>query len=341
MKQFLKFFLASTFGVIAGLVLLFFILAGIGASIASKATKEGEVEIEPNSILKVNFEKTIPERSNQDPFANFNFQDFEPKPSPGLYEIKKALKKAKNDDNIKGIYLESASVGGGSATLEALRKALLDFKESGKFIVAYEEILGQRGFHLASVADKVYVNPEGVLEFKGYRTELAFFKNALDRLQIEPQIFYAGKYKSATEPFRLEEMSEANREQINFLITDLYDRFLGDISESREVNKTLLDSIADNLLVKFPEEAEAYQLIDGLAYYDQVQDDLRERVGLGEDEELEWVNFSKYAMQKDNIDKEKLAIKDKIAVLFAQGGIVDGEGEIDEIGSARYLKAIQ
>lgn len=341
MKQFLKFFLASTFGVIAGLALMIFILIGIGASIASKASKDEGAEVKPNSILKVNFEKPIPERSNPDPFADFNFEDFEPKRTPGLYEIKKAIEKAKTDDNIKGIYLESATVNAGSATLEALRKALLDFKESGKFIVAYEEVISQKGFHLASVADKIYVNPVGVLEFKGYRTELAFFKNTLDRLEIEPQIFYAGKYKSATEPFRLEKMSEANREQINVLLTDLYGRFLKDISESRGVDEMLLDSIADNLLVKFPEEAKAYDLIDEMGYYDQVQADLKERVGVAADEDLEWVKLNSYAMQKSKSDKPEVIENDKVAVLFAQGGIVDGEGEIDEIGSARYLKAIQ
>lgn len=340
MKQFLKFFLASTFGFVAGFLLLIFLFFGVVASIASKATTEKHVKLKPNSVLKINLSFPIEERSSHDPFANFDFEDFEPKKTPGLYEIRKALKKAKTDDNIKGIYLEASTVAAGSATLESIREALLDFKESGKFIVAYDEIITQKGFHLSSVADKLFLNPIGLLEFKGYRTELAFFKNALDRLEIEPQIFYAGKYKSATEPFRLDSMSDANREQISFLIDDLYGRFIGDIANSRELDPNLLDSIADNLLVKYPEEAEKYQLVDELAYLDQVQDYLKSELGLSEDDKLEMVSLSKYAMNTPK-STDKLLVKDKVAILFAQGGIVDGNGEIDEIGSGRFIKAIQ
>ncbi|MEX0813547.1 MAG: signal peptide peptidase SppA [Chitinophagales bacterium] len=340
MKQFLKFFLASTFGVVAGFLLLIFLLVGIVSGIASKATVDKDLEVKPNSVLKIALNYPIPERASQDPFANFSFSDFEPKKTPGLYEIRKAIKRAKSDDNIKGIYIESATIMAGSATLESIREALLDFKESGKFIFAYEEVLTQRGYHLSSVSDRIFLNPVGLLEFKGYRTELAFFKHALEKLEIEPQIFYAGKYKSATEPFRLDSMSDANREQITFLINDLYGRFIADIAEGRDLSPVLLDSIADNLLVKFPEEAKAYKMVDELAYYDQVQEYLKSELGLDEADELEMVSLRKYAFNKKT-DAEKLLEKDKIAVLFAQGGIVDGDGEIDDIGSARYLKAIQ
>ena len=341
MKQFLKYFIASTFGVVAGLFLLFFILIGIGSSIANKAASEKDLEVKPNSVLKVSLNYPIEERAAQDPFANFNFESFEPKKAPGLFEIKKAISKAKSDDNIKGIYLDAASISAGSATVDAIRKALLDFKTSGKFIVAYQEVMTQKAFYLASVADEIYINPVGLLEFKGYRTELAFFKNALDKLEVKPQIFYAGKYKSATEPFRLEKMSDANREQINFLIGDLYGRFLEGISKERGVSSEMLDSIASNLLVKFPEEAKAYKLIDELGYYDEVQALLKEKSGLGEDDDLEMVSLKKYAFKKAAKAEEKETSKDKVAVLFAQGSIVDGEGEMDQIGSGRFLKAIQ
>lgn len=341
MKQFIKFFIASTFGVVAGLFLLFFILVGIGSSIAGKASASKETEVKPNTILKVSLNYPITERSNQDPFANFDFQSFEPKKAPGLFEIRKAILKAKTDDNIKGIYLDAATISAGSATVDAVRKALLDFKSSGKFIVAYQEVMTQKSYYLASVADKIYLNPVGLLEFKGYRTELTFFKNALDRLEIKPQIFYAGKYKSATEPFRLDKMSDANREQISFLINDLYGRFLEGISDQRGLSTVMLDSIADNLLVKFPEEAKSFKLVDELGYYDEVQAFLKEKAGLGDDDKLEMVSLKKYAFNKEAKKEEEEASKDKVAVLFAEGGIVDGEGELDEIGSGRFVKAIQ
>lgn len=339
MKQFLKFFLASTFGVVAGLFLLFFLLLSIASGIASKASSDSKLEVKPNSILKVNLNYSIPERASNDPFANFNFSKMESKRTPGLYEIKAAIKRAKTDDNIKGIYLEVASISAGSATIDAIRKALLDFKSSGKFIVAYEEVISQNAFYLNSVADKIFLNPVGLIEFKGFRTELAFFKNALDRLEIKPEIFYAGKYKSATEPFRLDKMSEPNREQINFLISDLYNRFINEIAAERNITPALLDSIADNLLVQEPEQAKAYNLIDELAYFDEVQAYLKEKTGIDEDDDLEILSLKRYAF--DSPAKEESTSGDKVAVLFAQGSIVDGQGEEDQIGSGRFLKAIQ
>lgn len=337
--SFFKTFFAALFASIVGYILItifgILILVGIIAS----SSKKDETKVEPNSILHVKLDYSISEKTSSSPFENFDFATFEPSNNLGLNDILKNIKKAKEDDNIKGIFLDVSIMPNGVATTEAIRKQLIDFKTSGKFVVAYAEVMTQKAYYLTSVADKVYLNPYGLVEFSGLNTELAFFKNMLDRLGIEVQVFYAGKFKSATEPFRLDKMSEPNRQQITEYMNSIYNHYVKNIAAARKIDEKLVDSIATNLLVRRAEDAKAFGLVDELAYYDVVLDDLKNRTGKKEDEKLVSVTLNKYDKAPS---KEKENFKaDKIAVLYAEGDIVDGKGEKSNIGSERVAKLIR
>lgn len=341
--NFLKAIVAAMIGSAAGLFLAFFLfflfLAGVSSSIMSGISKKEEVKVEANTVLKLDLSYAIPERTSEDPFANINFNTLEVSKQLGLNDILASIKAAKDDDNVKGLYLDLSTLPSGMATTEAIRKALIDFKTSEKFIVAYGEVLTQKAYYLASVADEIYVNPVGYMELKGFSTQLMFFKNMLDRLGIETQVFYAGKYKSATEPLRYTEMSDPNREQVSDLLEGVYDHFLTNIVAERELSYAMLDSVCDNLLVREPKDALIYNLIDGVAYYDEVLENLMSKTGADELDDLEMMSLGKYASAaKPDVD---FKVKDKIAVLYASGSIVDGEGEEDNIGSKRFASALR
>lgn len=318
--------------------LFFIVVVSISAGMVSKA-KDKKVDVKPNSVLKVSLDYPINERTSNNPFEDLDFTSFEPKMNLGLNDILKSIEDAKEDDNIKGIYIDAGIIPSGMATVEAIRNALIDFRTSGKFIVAYGEMLSQKGYYLASVADEIYVNPVGYMDFRGFGAELAFFKNMLEKLDIEAQVIYAGKYKSATEPFRLEKMSDANREQITAIITDVYEHFIQNIAKERKLSVTLVDSLADNMAVTDIDDAVKSGLIDGVAYYDEVIANLKNKVGTEQDEKLNVVSINKYG--KGGGKADKALIKDEIAVLYAQGNIVDGEGEESSIGSRRMARAIK
>lgn len=326
---FLAMIAAFFFFIIFGVMLL----AGISASLSS----EKEVDVAPNTVLHLNLDYPIAEITNSNPFQNLDFSNFEPNENLGLNDLIKSIKKAKTDDNIKGIFLDVALMPNGAATTEALRKELIDFKSSGKFIVAYAEVMSQKAYYLASVADKIFLNPYGVVEFSGFNSEIPFLKNMLERLEIDVQVFYAGKFKSATEPLRYEKMSDANREQITSYLNSMYDYMLKNIASARNIDIAVLDSIADNLLIRSANDALQFKFVDELAYYDKVLEDLRERTGKKEEEKIASISVNKYAKTADD---EKYQ-SDKIAIIYAEGDIVDGKGDQDNIGSARFAKMIR
>lgn len=343
MGQFFKYLLASILGSMLGLFLalfvFFFVAIGMTTAMISGLAEDKDVKVEPNSILNVDLAYVIPERSSEDPFANFNINTLEVETQLGLNDILASIESAKSDDDIKGIYIDVSILPSGMATVEAIRQQLIDFKESGKFIVAYGEIIGQKAYYLASVADEIYVNPVGYMELKGFNTQLAFLKNMMEKLGVEAQVFYAGKYKSATEPFRLTEMSEANEEQVMELLNGFYSLFLNNITAQRNMDVALLDSICDNLLVREPADALKFGLVEGTKYYDEVLDILADKVAAEKTADLEFLSLEKYNKARDkNID---FKVKDKIAILYASGNIVDGDGEETNIGSARFAKALR
>lgn len=336
MKSFFKYLLATILGVIIASIFVFFIFMGIIASMVS--SKKDEVKVKPNSVLELKFDKEIVDRSANNPFENFDFGGFEPSGKTGLDEILKNIKKAKDDENIKGIFMNSTVIPAGMATVEEIRNALIDFKSSGKFIISYSDYYSQKAYYLSSVADKVYTNPEGGVEFKGLHAELMFFKGTLEKLGIEPIAIRHGKYKSAVEPFICDKMSDANREQTSAYVNSLWLKMVEGISQSRNITVNELNKIADNLSTVNLDEAIKLRLIDSVKYYDQILCDLKTLTGAKKEPEM--ISLQKY-FNAPGARKDKKLAKDKIAIIFAQGEIVTGKGSEEIIGSDRISKAIR
>ncbi|MEL6719420.1 MAG: signal peptide peptidase SppA [Bacteroidota bacterium] len=331
MKQFFKFLLASTLGTfiaifIAGLV-LFSIFAASIASFSKQAM------VRSNSVLELNFDQLIPEQTNNVQVAPFEFDTDE---VLGVHEVAKTIEHAAKDDKIKGIYLKSSAFGGGLVKVDIIREALENFKAEGKFIVSHSKFYTQSAYLLASSADQVYLNPMGMVDFRGFGGVLSFYKNLLEKTDIEMQIFWAGKFKGATEPYRLDKLSDANREQLTENVNDMYDQYLKNLSESRNISVDSLRSIADNYYGGVAEQAKAVGLIDEIAYEDQVMADLRERLGLGENKKVKTISLSKYHGASDISNNQ--SSDNVVAVVYAEGAILDGEGENGIIGDKPYME---
>ena len=335
MKQFFKYVFATIIGVLLCLIIFTFVIIGLISS--SKGDKKTEAEA--NSVLRLSFDYAIKERSSANPLSGIPFLNLSVKKTPGLNDILASIKRAKTDSNIKGIYLDESYMLSGQATTEEIRTALLNFKKSGKFVIAYSEIYTQSAYYLASVADKIYINPKGIFEFRGFSSQYSFFKNALNKLGIEAQIIKVGTFKSAVEPFILDKMSDANRLQVNSYLGSLYDYFLTGISKSRKLNKDSLFNIANNLYIKYPEDALKYKLIDGLKYKDEILDELKQRTGKEKDDKLKMVELADY--NEPDEEEDKGSSNTRIAVIYASGDIGSGEGDDNSIGSERISKAIR
>jgi len=341
MKQFFKFVLASVVGLIITSVLLVIVFVIFVAGLFAGASDKS-VEVEPNSVLELKLNYPIAERTPNNPLSGLSFLGVEGEKTLGLNDILASIKRAKTDPNIKGIFLDESSLSAGEATIEEIRNALIDFKKSHKFVVAYSEVYSQGFYYLASVADKVYLNPKGLFEFKGFSSNITFLKGALDKLGIEVQIIKVGTYKSAVEPYFLTKMSDANRLQVTSYLGSLYDHFLTNISQSRNVNKDTLFSIANNLKIRLPEDAVKYHLVDGLKYKDEILDDLKKRTGLKEDDDLKTVGISEYGnSESGSSSDDKETSKNQVAIVYASGDIVGGEGDDNTIGSERISKALR
>ncbi len=342
MKQFFKFMFASMLGVFLAFFLGIVVLVGMIAALVSSADSKKEAKVEPNSVLHINFESQINDRSSNNPFENFNFSSMSGKKGIGLNDILENIEKAKTDDNIKGIYIDLQSVPAGIATIEEIRNKLIEFKESKKFIVAYSEAYSQSAYYLASVSDEVWLNPEGLIEFKGLGAQVMFFKGLLEKMEVEPQVIRYGKFKSAIEPFILDKMSEANREQTMKYMGSIWNNIVNGIAESRKLTPAQLNLIADSALVQNAKDAVEQKLADKLYYKDQVLDDLKDRCVLEDAKKLKLVSMVKYtdAPKAKKKDDKGLA-KDKIAVIYASGSIEGGEGDDQTIGSDRISKAIR
>jgi protease-4 len=318
MKDFFKMMFASIFGVIIAsfflMFLSFVLFAGMAASLGSKKT----FVLQKESILKIQLDGIINERKSTDPF-DFLFSGYS-MANQGLSDILSAINKAKNNDKIKGIYLVAGQVFTGYATTEPIRKALQDFKNSGKFIIAYGEHFTHRSYYVSSVADSVFMNPEGTLDFRGLASSIQFNKKLLEKWGIEMQIFKVGTYKSAVEPYMLDKMSDANRQQVTAYLGDIWGNLLKGISESRDISVEQLNRYADeSLMFAAPEKSVAYRLLDGLKYADEVDNTLKALSGLKSGDKLKLAGVQDMLSVPDG--KKKIS-KDKIAVLYAEGEIV-------------------
>ncbi|TNE67856.1 MAG: signal peptide peptidase SppA [Bacteroidetes bacterium] len=337
MNQFFKFIFASCLGTFLALVLLLFVGLGMLSNFAGKAMEKEKVAIRPNSVLELKFEMPIPEKTNNLPLDPFSLDS---KDVLGLTDMVKAIKEAKEDPDIKGIYINAMYLAAGKATSSVLRNALLDFKSSGKFVVSYSSVYTQNAYYIASAADEVLLNPMGAVDFRGLSSMILFYKGMLDKLDVQMRIFYAGKFKSATEPFRLDQMSDENRLQIREYLGALYGEMIADISASRKIPEPELRNIADKFEGRSAKGAVNSGLIDKIVYEDEALEGLKTRIGLNEDEKLNRISIEDYFQSR--VKKFDLSSKDKIAVVYAEGTIVDGEkGDPGDVADGKYVKILR
>ena len=340
--KFYKVVLAAFIGTLIALVINFFIKVGVVSSMISNLSKsesETSTTVKPNSVLYMKLDYEIPDRTTDNPFGNINFQTMETSDATGLNEILRNIENAKTDANIKGIYLELSSIPTSMATIQEIRNKLIEFKESGKFIVAYGESYGQSAYYLASIADKIFLNPEGAMDLHGMASQIMFYKHLLEKLDIEMQIVRGpnNRFKSAVEPYFLDKMSEANREQMDKLLGTVWGQILASISQSRNISVEQLNQIADNLDVLFnAQKALEYGLVDNLYFKDQVLDELK---GLtGSNKSINAVGNANYAKSY----KDKNVSKNEVAVIYALGQIFDGKGNEEQaIYSENLSKTIR
>lgn len=329
--KFMKVFLAALLAVVVGsLISMVFWLMSIFGLAGSLGKASEPVLLLPESMLVIDFGENLVDSPNADAMASFNPQTFENVGNLHLLKALQAIERATEDDNIKGIYLRMNGAGGvmGSALLEELRQAISDFKQSGKFVVAYNEMYTQGSYYLASVANQIYLQPQGGFEWVGMSSDVMFYKGLMDKLGVEMQILRPTvcRYKSAVEPFFLEKMSDENREQMQTLLNSMWKTLSEEVAESRNIEMEKLQKLADELAVMLPEEAEKEGLIDALLYEDEVETKLNEEWGIQKDEEgkLHQITLGQYAalMEQDMLKTSQ----NEIAVVYADGEIVDGEG---------------
>ena len=336
MRDFLKFTLASIVGMMIVGLLMLFIFIGIITAIVSSGDQV--VNVENNTILYLPLDAQIVERATNNPFEELDIPGFEGSKKVGLNDLLACIKKAKTDDRIKGILLRPTDVLAGVATVEEIRKALIDFKESGKFIYAYGEFLSQKAYYLVTVADKITLNPQGSVDFRGLGGERSFYKKGLEKLGVEMQVVRHGKFKAFVESYTREDMSDENREQSLSYLGGIWNEMLRDISSVRGVSVDELNTIANQVATfRKGEFALENKLVDELKYFDQVLDDLKELSGIALKKDLKIVEIAKY--KKVPSTQSKGLIRDKIAVVYASGDI-DGFGE-DGIKSEELSKAIR
>jgi protease-4 len=353
MKNFFSTFFGAVVGVIVAGILCTIIFATIIVSSFKTQFnfgKEKEVRVKANSVLMLKFKEPIKERGVSNPLSELGLGDFiGGKSGMGLNDIMSSIKKAETDTAIKGIYLDlNDEPVASSATLEEVRNSLLAFKASKKFVYAYAENYSQKSYYLASVADKIYLHPEGEFMFKGLSAQIMYYKNALEKLNVEMQVFRHGKFKSAVEPYLLDKMSAPNRLQLKTLLNSLWIHMLEGISKQRGVSVPELQQIADGLKINFPADAQQFKLVDELKYKDEVSDILKQKLGVKEKQKINFISLSDYnsSGKETGEDDEKTKNKKhdskaKLAVIYAVGEIASGEGDADKIGSETTAKAIR
>jgi len=320
MKSFLKYTLATIVGFFIVMLISILVLGGV-VSVILASTEKKEVVIKDRSILQIELDESIVDRQPNDPLQGFEIPGLPGMKKLGLDNIISSIEKAKDDENIKGIYLRLEEIGAGYSACEEIRNALLDFKDSDKFIYAYSESYSQKAYYIATTADKIYINPEGMLMFTGIASSSSYYKKALDKLGVEVQVVRHGKFKAAVEPFLLDKMSPENREQINCYIGSIWGNIIQGISESRNIPVSRLNEIADqNMLYRPAETLLTNNLVDGLLYEDQVFDILKDNAGIAKDEKISFVSLSDMKSASKKAEGKEYT-KNKIALVYASGEI--------------------
>jgi protease-4 len=336
MRQFLKYVLATIVGILLFSFFSFLLLAGIGAALSSSSDKRTTVK--EKSVLKLDLDKPIQERSVDNPFEGLGPVGGSGN-AIGLIELKQALKEAKTDDNIRGIYLQTETPVAGWASLEEVRNALVDFKKSKKFVYAYAESMSEKGYYLASVADKIYLNPAGDLEWNGLNAELSFFKGTLDKLGIEPEIFKVGEFKSAVEPFIRENMSDPNRLQVSSFLNSINDHMLVNVAQSRGLRVDSLRNYANNLTIQKPADALRTKLVTNIGYQDELESLMRKQMDIDAKKKINYVSVGKY--RGSDKDDESGSGSNRIAIIIASGDINSGKGNANSIGSETIVEELR
>ena len=333
MRQFFKYVLATIVGLLAFSFLGFLVLAGIIGAAASGSDRKETVA---NSVLELKLNEPLSERGRD---SKFNFGGNNS--STGLVSLKETIRRAKGDEDIRGILLNLDIVQGGMASLEEVRDALLDFKKSGKFVVAYHEVCSEKSFYLSSVANQIYLHPQGNLEFNGLGTEVLFYKRLFEKAGIEPYIFRVGSFKSAVEPFFRESFSDSARYQTVSFLNSINGYMVQQIATSRGIAPNRLKVISDSMLVHNAPDALRLKLVTKLGYYDEVQDYMRNRLGLAKNKKVNLVSLSDYSDNDKADESEGATSGNRIAVIYAEGDIVTGKGSDANIGSEKFAEAIR
>jgi len=337
MKNFLKYTLATITGIIIISILFFIVMLASFSAIVSSGNKP--VTISNNSILVLKAGQTIPDRGDQNPLAGIDFLSMTLSPAPGLNEILHNIEKATVDTKIKGILIENGLMASGWATTEEMREALKKFRESGKFVISYTDyVLTQECYYLSTAANRIYINPGSMVDFKGLSSEVMFYKKALEKIGVEVQVTRHGKFKGAVEPFILDKLSDENKAQIKDYAGSLWNQIIEDISKSRNITVDHLNKIADDLDGNLASRALDSKLIDRLMYRDELIDTLKNLSGIASGKDLNLVSMTKYGKVPEI---KSTYSKNKIAVIYASGNIVMGKGGNDNIGGNYYAEVIR
>ena len=336
MKQFFKMFFASLFAMIVAGILVFGVLIGFLISAVSDATSEKEVAVKENSVLVIDLSSIIRERSQK---SSFSFMSDDEGFNFGLSEFNQAISFAQNDKQILGILIKTNGASLGWATAQKMRASLINFKKSKKFIYAYGDGISQGDYYLASVADSIFINPIGSVEIKGLASSLMFFKGTLDKLGVTPEIFYAGQFKSATEPFRATKMSDPNRLQLATIQNHLWNIYTQDVASSRHLTPATINSIAVNAQAQNAQDALNLKLVDRLYYWDEVETLIMKKTKAADLKSIQYLNMNDYVSQLDFDVSES---SNKIAVLYAEGEIVDGkQTDENKVASTTMVEEIR
>lgn len=317
--------------ILYGVIFLLICLSAAGSS-------SSDVTVKDNSVLKISLTADMPDKVTDG--MSFDYMSMTPVKQIGLNDALKSIEKAKTDDRITGIYLDMDGASAGTATIEELRNKLIEFKESGKFIISYATAYSQFGYYLASVADEVYVNPQGGMSWQGMCSQIMFYKNVLEKLGVEMQVFRHGQFKSAVEPYICDKMSPANRKQYSVLLNSIWGKVCRGISEARGISVEDLNMYADSLSLRKAQDAVTLKFADAVKYYDEVIDELKAKSGFdGKDKDM-FIDLEKYAKASVPNVKENKS-KNEVAVLFAEGEIVDGNGGKGQMGGDKIAEELR
>lgn len=331
--SFLKNLLSSCLGTMLALVIT--AILGIFILISISSASE-ETTVDDNSVLHLRLNVPLAEQEVEDPIAGLLPDG--PDLTVGLLQLKETISRAKNDPKIKGILLQTEMIGAGPATIEELRNSLKDFRKSGKWVISWGGAYTESSYFLSSAADRVYLNPNGMVEFNGLSAEVMFFKKMFDKLEIKPEVFRVGEFKSAVEPFLREDLSDENELQLNAMLSSVLHEMINGIAEDRNIPAKKLKEISDKMLVRNADLAVTHGLVDSLLYEDGLHMEIRKRLGLKKDERISFVKYTEYAKS----DKQEKDLKEgEISVIVADGTIMPGKADNGVVGSTTIVEALR